>query len=221
MKNLKILELVMTVIPVILIVMLHTHLIDFEPDHLIVALGCVPVAFKLVSEIRSDKLEKFSTANVLAVGYVKNFATPLIDAMLAQQLISPQQQLHLFLPDKISDFEASRMNKLKASLNTAPLSCTTQTVVISQAGDKRNILAVHNAQTGKNCYVDFPATLLSLNALLDYEMENKIHEENEAKKDQRGKYYISIFKKETERLLTKNGQEDLVNFIQSVSELMQ
>ena len=219
MKNLKILELVMTVVPIVLIGLVQFHLIHFEPDHLIEVLGGIPIAFKLVSEIRSDKLEKFTTANVLAVGYVKNFAAPLIDAMLTQQLISPERPLCLFLPDKISDFEASKMNKLKASLNKAPLSCTTQTIVISQAGDKRNVLEVHNTKTAKRCYLDFPGTLLSLNALLDYEMEKKIHEDSEIKKDQRGKYYISLFRKETEKLLAKNGQDELVHFIGDLNEL--
>ncbi len=211
----------MTVVPIVLIALVQFHLIHFEPDHLIEVLGGIPVAFKLVSEIRSDKLEKFTTANVLAVGYVKNFATPLLDAMLTQQLISSERRrLCVFLPDKISDFESSKMNKLKASLNKPPLSCSTQTIVISQGGDKRNVLAVHNDQTGKSCYLDFPATLLSLNALLDYEMEKKIHEDNEGKKDQRGKYYISLFQKETEKLLAKNGHEELVHFIKDLDELL-
>ncbi len=95
-KNLRILELLMTVVPIVLIAMVYWHLINFEPDHLIEVLGGIPVAFKLVSEIRSNKLEKFTTANVLAVGNVKNFATPLIDAMLTQQLISTERHLHLF-----------------------------------------------------------------------------------------------------------------------------
>lgn len=220
MKKLKILELLMTVVPIVLIVLVQFHFIHFDPDHLIEILGGIPVAFKLVSEIRSDKLEKFTTANVLAVGYFKNFATPMLDAMLTQQLISPERRLCVFLPDKISDFEPSKMNKLKAFLHRPPLSCSTQTVVISQAGDKRNVLEVHNSQTGKSCYIDFPATLLSLNALLDYEMEKKIHEDNDAKKDQRGKYYISLFQKETEKLLAKNGQEELVHFIKDLNELL-
>jgi Prokaryotic STING domain len=219
MKQLKIFELLMTIAPVILIGMLQMKLIDFEPDHLIVVLGSIPVAFKLVTEIRSDKLEKFSTANVLAVGYVKNFAGPLIDAMVAQQLISTEKKLHIFLPDKISDFESSKMNKLKASLNIAPLSSAVQTVVISQAGDKRNIIDVSNTTSGKSCYIDFPGTLLSLNALLDYEMKVKINDDNQEKKDQRGKAYVAVFKTETQRLLKENGQEDLVAFVQNVNEL--
>ncbi|MDP4284732.1 MAG: hypothetical protein Q8891_09925 [Bacteroidota bacterium] len=219
MKRYKVFELIITIVPVVLIFFLEIDVIHFNPDHIIVGLGCLPVAFKLVSEIRSDKLEKFSTANLLAVGYVKNFAGPLIDAMLAQQLISQQKRIYIFIPQKISDFEASRMNVLKASLNISPLSSKTKTVTISQAGDRRNILEISNSKTGISFYVDFPGTLLSLSALLEYEMQKKINDDHQAKKDERGKKYIEIFKRETERLLNENGHGDFISFVDLIGNL--
>lgn len=190
----------------------------FEPEPLTFALGLIAVASSAILNRYNNKLEleKFCTANALAVGYVNNFIEPVLTQLIKN---NKNSILYIFIPEKISDLFPKNIDRLVSELKERNLSNKTINVKLQEGRGARDIMSIINAN-GDNVYFDFPSTLLTLNILIDYKIESKKNSFNSTEKELLGKLYIAKFKETAKTLLEeKNLFPKYVEFSNSLEEI--
>lgn len=190
----------------------------FEPEPLTVALGLIATASSAILKQYENKLEveKFSIADALAVGYVDNFAEPLLTQLIKNNKIA---LFHIFIPEKLSDLYPKNIDRLISELKEHNLKNKTVNVELDEGRGARDVLSVFNAN-GDNIYFDFPNTLLTLNPLINFKIESKKNSFNEKDKALLGKLYISRFQEAVKkRLEEKNLYPKYVQFTHSLNEI--
>lgn len=190
----------------------------FEPEPLTFAFGLIAAASTAILKKYNDKLdlEKFCTANALAVGYVNNFIEPILTQLIKN---NKNSKLYIFIPDKLSDLYPKNIDRLVAQLKERNLSNETINVKLDEGRGARDIMTIINAN-GDNVYFDFPSTLLTLNILIDYKIESKKNSFSEKEKALLGKLYIAKFKETTQALLEeKNLLPKYVEFSNSLNQV--
>ena len=191
---------------------------SFQPEPLTVALGLIATASSTLLKKYADKLEveKFCTANALAVGYVNNFIEPILTQLIKNNKIGI---LHIYIPEKLSDLDTKNIDRMIAGLREKNLTNKTINVKLDEGRGVRDIMSIYNVD-GANVYFDFPNTLLTLNPLIDYKTVSKKNDFNEEEKSALGKIYISKFKETVESLLKdKNLFPQHVKFVNSLNDL--
>lgn len=78
MKFLKLIQLLLLCITAIIAALCYEDVLKFKPDNLFVFFGAIGGICAFLLEVYSRQTKKSSVANVLAVGYVKNFLEPVI-----------------------------------------------------------------------------------------------------------------------------------------------
>ncbi len=189
----------------------------FEPEPLTVALGLIATASSTFLNKYASKLkiEEFSTANALAVGYVNNFVEPVLTQLIKN---NEESMFYIYLPNKLSDLYPKNIDRMVSDIKKSDLNNKTVSLKLDEGRGARDVMTIFNTD-GKNVYFDFPNTLLTLEALVNYKIESKSNNFNNEEKDELGKEYIMIFKETVEKLLTdKNLYPEYVQFTDSINE---
>lgn len=217
MKFLKFIQLLLLCITAIMAVLCYEDVLKFKPDNLFVFFGAIGGICAFLLEVYSRQTKKFSVANVLAVGYVKNFLEPVITQIIDQRETgAPPPKFYVFIPPGISQLDESAIVVLKDSLNNDGYKITPVAVQIPKQRT-RNILFI--TKNGNSFYFDIPTTLSSLSALIEYTLEKKRNTSPENLKDGIFREYMNYFKGELVKTLKDKNLDKYVTLIKSIDEI--
>jgi len=217
MKFLKIIQLLLLCITAIIAALCYGDVLEFKPDNLFVFFGAIGGICAFLLEVYSRQAKKFSAANVLAVGYVKNFLEPVMIQILDHKKPGdPIPKFYVFIPLEISKLEENSIVLLKKSLdNDGYVSAPVNVQIPKQR--TRNILLI--TKNGNGFYFDIATTLSSLSALIEYTLEKKKNTSPEKLKDTIFKEHINYFKDELIKLLKDKDLDKYVTLIKSIEEI--
>jgi len=217
MKFLKATQLILLIATVIIAGLCYFDILTFKPDNLFVIFGAVGGICAFLLEAYSRETKKFSVANVLAVGYIKNFLEPVMTQIIVQHP-GKAPKFYIFIPSKISDLDDNNITRVKASLNQKSYTSETVTIPIPNQRAK-NILLISSAINKDSFYFDVPTTLSAMIALIEYEVEKKGNTSSKRMTDAIFKQYIRYFKKELIDVLKDKNLAGYVILINSADEI--
>jgi hypothetical protein len=217
MKILKVIQLFLLIATAIIAVLCYFDVLTFKPDNLFVIFGAVGGICAFLLEAYSRETKKFSVANVLAVGYIKNFLEPVMTQIIVEHP-DKAPKFYIFIPSKISDLDDNNIARVKASLNRVSYQSETVSIAIQNQRAK-NILLVSNANKHDGFYFDVPTTLSAMIALIEYQVEKRGNTSSKKMTDAIFKQYIGYFKKELIEVLKDKNLAGYVTLVNSADEI--
>jgi hypothetical protein len=219
----KVIQLCCWLISITLIILSITGKYHFaeDPEKLLELLGLLSAASLVMNEAYERWLEKYSAANVLAVGYIKNFIEPVMESQYRQQQDQPKsftvKVLYILMPERIAEINSIALQSFiaKAKLESIEISIP----VIMRNRNNIDINEINNSETQACFYLDTPNTISSLEALIDYKLAKKANSKNEAARQKPEKKYLGMFKDEMQRLIDEKSMRNDVKIITSVDKL--
>lgn len=194
--------------------------VTIDTEHIYVLFGALPSLGVVFQEFHSRELEKFSTVNVLAVGYVKNFLNPVMTRIVTAQPTAVKPVFYIYLPADLSELEEKSLDVLVSRFKVPPYSAMQEDVRISAVLTKK-IIRITKAGSSNVSYIDFPATLLSLNALIEYRMHKEKNRSGKEEKRDMAAKYIDSFKDEVINIMGEMNKTlvDQLVFIRDIKEI--
>lgn len=178
----------------------------FNPEPVTVILGLVSTAMSaLLSEYASAlEKEKYSTSYALAFGYVSNFIDPVI-TQLTRNPIGPR--LLIYMPQSLQELEPGNVQRIIAQIREKQFS---EKMITLEAGvgRTRDLISIFR-DPGQLFYFDFPTTLLTLNSLIDYNLQQR---NNQSSRNELGARYIDQFKQALDKMLEEKNLRQFVDF---------
>ena len=170
--------------------------IFIEPEPVTVLLGLASGAVATLSKKYENAIEaeKYSVANVLAQGYVKNFVEPVV-TQLKKDNPGRKIQFYIFVPNLLSELTPKAIDRWKSDLIEKGFKSNTMKVKLSEGRGLRDVMTVSNSDS-KDVYFDFPNTLFSLTNFVEYKMNSPQNSLNTEEKNQLGKAYIKKFQEQ-------------------------
>ncbi|HVZ55750.1 MAG TPA: STING domain-containing protein [Chitinophagaceae bacterium] len=200
----------------ILLALTKTYPVREKPDNVLELLGLLSVASVAANEAYDSRARKFSAANVLAVGYVKNALEPIVEGLIR---LHPAglRPLCVLLPSGIA---AVSNIPVDAHLHQAGFRRDSVRVPVNARNRKEmEIGRIRHLAGGKEYYFDVPNTLSSLEALVDYKLQKKSNQKNGEEREKLEKKYLRMFRMELESLLRERNLEAYVKVVGGVNEL--
>jgi hypothetical protein len=158
-----------------------------DKEALFVILTCVAALLNQFHKWLLKEAE-YSPAYALALGYVNNFIEPVITQLLEDGIKKPL--IYVYQPKSISELYKSNIDKTKATIKNMEFDLTELQLNLKH-GRARDILTIQKSKT-KKVFFDFPNTLLSLSAYIDYKISSGANEFNDKEKL---KFTEELFKK--------------------------
>lgn len=171
-----------------------------------VLFGIISAAFSSVISWQSNKIkkEKFSVANALAYGYVNNFIEPIMTQLIKKNRTDEIPFMYICMPDKITDVLPKSIDRITAQLKERNLESKTIKITLEEGRGLRDVLTVRSID-GKNVYLDFPNTLLTLQSVINFKVNSPKNSFGKIEAEELSKEYISAFKETVTQLLTEKG----------------
>lgn len=143
---------------------------------------------------------EYSPAHALALGYVNNFLEPAITQLIENGENFPY--IYVYKPKAISELYQTSIDRMKGQIkNNFDLN---EIQLSLKHGRARDILTIQKSKT-KKIYFDFPNTITSLVAYIDYKIGSAENESSEKKKQELMKKLIDKFFEEVDSLATKKN----------------
>jgi hypothetical protein len=176
----------------------------YEPEPLTVMLGLISAGVTGIVNRYSYQLEKekFTVANVLAKGYVKNFVEPVLTELIkvgAKTGVKPT--LYIFIPNLLSELTPKSIDRLKVKITEKGLLEKTERVKLSEGRGVRDVLSISNTQK-ENVFFDFPNTIYSLTDFVNFKQNSPKDSLDNDLKNKLGHKYIEHFKEQLIESLT-------------------
>jgi hypothetical protein len=147
------------------------------------------------------KEAEYSPAYALALGYVNNFIEPVITQLLEDGIKKPL--IYIYQPKSISELYKSNIDKTKAAIKNMQFDLTELQLNLKH-GRARDILTIQKSKT-KKVFFDFPNTLLSLSAYIDYKTSSGANQFNDKEKTKLAEeLFEKFYTKVTELTIHKN-----------------
>lgn len=177
--------------------------IPYEPEPITVLLGFVLAAVTALSTKYENaiKAEKYSVANVLAQGYVKNFVEPVV-TQLRKDSQGKKIRFYVFVPNLLSELTPKAIDRWKSDLIERGFTSNTEKVKLSEGRGLRDVMTVSNTDS-KSIYFDFPNTLFSLTNFVEFKTDSPKNSLNIDERNQLGRKYIEKFKEQLIHDLTE------------------
>jgi hypothetical protein len=121
---------------------------------------------------------EYSPAYALALGYVNNFIEPVITQLIEDGIKTPL--VYIYRPKTISELYKTNIDKTKATIKNMQFDLTELQLNLKH-GRARDILTIQKSKT-KKVFFDFPNTLLSLSAYIDYKTSSGANQFNDKEK---------------------------------------
>lgn len=121
---------------------------------------------------------EYSPAYALALGYVNNFIEPVIAQLIEDGIKTPL--IYIYRPKTISELYKTNIDKTKATIKNMQFDLTELQLNLKH-GRARDILTIQKSKT-KKIFFDFPNTLLSLSAYIDYKTSSGANQFNDKEK---------------------------------------
>jgi hypothetical protein len=149
---------------------------------------------------------EYSPAYALALGYVNNFIEPAITQLIEDGISQPL--LYIYKPEGISELYKPNIDRVKATIKNNSFELNELQLELKH-GRARDILTIQKSKT-KLIYFDFPNTLLSLSAYIDFKIASKINEATDIEKKQLTKLLLNKFYNKVDELVQeKNIQQNI------------
>lgn len=164
----------------------------------------------LLSQLQRKLLDEaeYSPAHALASGYVNNFIAPVITQLIEDGVSKPK--LCIFRPENFDDLSSDSVDRVKARLVNKNYDLSEINLKLKH-GRARDILTL-NKKSKVHRYFDFPNTLLSLYAYVDYKLGSDPNTNAAAQKKEFIGNLIEQFYLEVEDLLKVKGIEKYVEY---------
>lgn len=185
----------------------------FEPEPVTVLLGLISTAVTALLNEFGSRLEEeeFSLPYALAYGYVNNFLIPLVTQLAKQTPVGGKSpQVFIFLPESMSDLEPAGIEQMLAQMRIKGFHDSVVNLQF-QEGRARDILTINH--NNKRVYFDFPNTLLSLNSLIEYQVESRKNTFSSKAREELAQKYIEKFKQVLGELIAKKKLKGVVFFV--------
>ncbi len=205
-KTIKILSFILNIIAVVALVFwllskkINVFGINIDLEALFVLLTTISVFFNQAYKWLLEDAE-YSPAYALALGYVNNFIEPSIVQLIENGIKNPQ--IYIYKPENIKELYKSNIDKTKATMKNNSFAVNELQLDLKH-GRARDILTIQKSKT-KMIYFDFPNTLLSLSAYIDFKIATRKNEVDfEEKSELTRALFDKFYNKVDELLKTKN-----------------
>lgn len=154
---------------------------------------------------------EFSPAYALALGYVNNFLEPVIIQLLENGIKSPL--IYIYRPKSLSELYQNNIDKTKAIIKNKDLNLQEFQLNLKH-GRARDVLTIKKSKT-KQIYFDFPNTLLSLTAYIDYKIGSKTKDSSKNEKEELSNKLIVKFYEKVNSLLEEKQLDHYIRYCDS------
>ncbi len=197
-KTIKVLSLSLNIIAGISLILwllskkLDLFGVNIDLEALFVLLTTLAVFFNQAYKWLLEDAE-YSPAYALALGYVNNFIEPALVQLIENGIKRPQ--IYIYKPEDISELYTPNIDKTKALIKNDSFEINELQLDLKH-GRARDILTIQKSKT-KMVYFDFPNTLLSLSAYIDFKIATKkneidLKEKSELTKTLFNKFYCKV-----------------------------
>jgi len=150
------------------------------------------------------KESEYSPSYALATGYVKNFISPIITQLKETGNLQPK--IYVFKPKNLEELSNDSIDRIKAEIKNRNYDL--KTINLSLKNSRARDVLIINKMSKEQIYFDFPNTLLSLFAYVDYKLENNTN--TETKKQDIVKELINKFYEKLDELILEQNLENNV-----------
>ena len=166
----------------------------------------------LQSKDKELEAERFSMPDALAHGYVENFIEPAITKLIRETPPGKNTpRLYIYMPEDMSEVEPKSIDRTIARIREQNYSTSVVNLDI-EAGRARDILTIFKGEKDSATYFDFPNTLRTLIALVEYKVPSKAESFNKKEKQELGRAYIERFKTRVEKMISEKDLSQYVFF---------
>lgn len=207
----KYLSLILNIIASVALIMwlfnkdLTIHEWTLDKEALFVILTSVAVLLNQFHKWLLKEAE-YSPSYALALGYVNNFIEPVIAQLIEDGIRKPL--IYVYRPKAISELYKTNIDKTKATIKNMQFDLTELQLNLKH-GRARDILTIQKSKT-KKVFFDFPNTLLSLSAYIDYKTSSGANQFNDKEKM---KLTEELFEKFYSKIDDLAAQKNLSNYI--------
>lgn len=154
------------------------------------------------------KETEYSPAYALALGYMNNFLEPVITQLLEDGNKKPL--IYVYQPRSITELYKSNIDKTKATIKNLQFDLTELQLNLKH-GRARDILTIQKSKT-KKVYFDFPNTLLSLSAYIDYKTSSGANQLNDKEKIKLTEELFEKFYSKVNDLAKEKNIEEFIKY---------
>ena len=176
---------------------IHGYDVDYEALFTILTMIAVVIG-QLYGWLLSEA--EYSPAHALALGYVNNFLEPAITQLIENGENFPC--IYVYKPKAIPELYQTSIDRMKGQIrNNFDLN---EIQLNLKHGRARDILTIQKSKT-KKIYFDFPNTITSLVAYIDYKAGSAENESSDKKKQDLTQKLIDKFFEEVDSLASKKN----------------
>lgn len=177
----------------------------FEHEPILIGLTMLFAALNQIHRWLLKEAE-YSPAYSLAIGYVTNFVSPLITQLLENGISNPK--VYIYKPKDFAELFKENIDRIKAQVQNQGFHLSEVNLDLKHSR-ARDILTIKKSKT-KIVYFDFPNTLLSLIAYVDYKVNSK--KDSFADKKRLTEDLIEKFYQKVDELLESENIQEHVLF---------
>lgn len=210
-KTIKVLSIILNIVAGVTLVLWLVSLkfqvfgVKIDLEALFVGLTAVAVSLNQVHKWLLAEAE-YSPAFALALGYVNNFIEPAITQIIENGISKPL--LYIYKPESIDELFETNIDRTKATIKNNSFELNELQLNLKH-GRARDILTIQKSKT-KMVYFDFPNTLLSLSAYIDFKIVSKANAtDDKQKKELTELLFKKFYDKVDELLKVKNLQNNI------------
>jgi hypothetical protein len=181
--------------------------IEFEQEPVLVALTMIAAGLNQV-HVWLLKESEYSPAYALALGYVKNFLSPVLTQLIEQG--EHQPLIYVYKPSKFTELFKNNIDRVKAEIRNQEFDLSEVNLALKH-GRARDILTIQKSKK-KKVYFDFPNTLTSLIAYVEYKIPSETNSSSEMEKAKLSEKLILKFFEKVNLILEQEGYADNVRF---------
>tara|TARA_R110000868_G_scaffold43317_1_gene145888 strand:- start:171 stop:899 length:729 start_codon:yes stop_codon:yes gene_type:complete len=179
--------------------------VDLEA--LFVLLTTIAVFFNQAHKWLLEDAE-YSPSYALALGYVNNFIEPAIVQLIENGIKKPL--IYIYKPENISELYKPNIDMTKATIKNNAFEINELQLNLKH-GRARDILTIQKSKT-KMIYFDFPNTLLSLSAYIDFKISSRKNEVDLEEKTELTKVLFNKFYSKVDELLKAKHLDAYVKY---------
>lgn len=151
---------------------------------------------------------EYSPAYALALGYVNNFIEPAVVQLVENGINNPI--FYIYKPENISELYKSSIDMTKATIKNNSFTINELQLNLKH-GRARDVLTIQKSKT-KMVYFDFPNTLLSLSAYIDFKISSRENEASLKAKEELTKILFEKFYSKVDELLIAKNLNTRIKF---------
>lgn len=151
---------------------------------------------------------EYSPAYALATGYVSNFLVPSITQLVEDGESCPV--IYVYKVENITELYKDNIDRIKANIRNKSFEIQ-QVNLKPKNARARDVMLIQKSET-KKVYFDFPNTLTSLMAYIDYKISSKQDESSDTEKNQLTEELIERFYQKVDELTVKHNIVENIKF---------